>query len=109
MRPSERLAYEELLREPNAKRKDLALCDAIGVATHALQFAGASSARGITGIAIGSKPHALGLGLAALANRNIEVVCRTPAAYRPINVAASGKHKCSTRLRTVSTRPAISS
>jgi hypothetical protein len=91
MLPSERLAYDELLREPNAKRTDLPLCDAIAVASHALEFAGASAARGITGIAIGSKPHALGLGLAALANTNMEIVCRTPAAYRPINVAASGK------------------
>jgi hypothetical protein len=91
MRPSERLAYEELLREPNAECKDLALCDAIAVASHALQFAGASSARGITGMALGSKPHALGLALASLANAHMEVVCRTPAAYRPINVAARGK------------------
>lgn len=91
MLASERLAYEELLREPNAKRTDLPLCDAIAVASHALQFADGSTARGITGMAIGSKPHAIGLGLAALARTNMEVVCRTPAAYRPINVAASGK------------------
>jgi hypothetical protein len=91
MRPSERRAYEELLREPNAQHKDLPLCDAIAVASHALQFAGASSAPGITGMALGSKPHALGLGVASLANANMEVVCRTPVAYRPINVAASGK------------------
>jgi hypothetical protein len=90
-RPSERLAYEELLREPNAECKDVALCDAIAVASHALQFAASSSARGITGMVLGSKPHALGLGLASLAMSSIEVVCRTPAAYRPINVAASGK------------------
>jgi hypothetical protein len=91
MLPSERLAYEELLREPNATRTDLPLCDAIGVASHVLQFVGASAARGVTGMAIGSKPHALGLGLAGLASTKIEIVCRTPAAYRPINVAASGR------------------
>jgi hypothetical protein len=91
MHPSERLAYEELLREPNANRTDLPLCDVVAVASHALQFASSSTARGITGMAIGSKPHALGLGLAALANTNMEIVCRTPAAYRPTNVAASGK------------------
>jgi hypothetical protein len=91
MLPSERLAYEELEREPNAERVNLSLCDAIGVASHALDFANNSVARGITGMAIGSKPHALGLGLASLANRNMEIVCRTPAAYRPINVTWSGE------------------
>jgi hypothetical protein len=91
MLPSERLAYKELLREPNVNRTDLPLCDVIAVASHALQFASSSAARGITGMAIGSKPHALGLGLAALANTNMEIVCRTPAAYRPTNVAATGK------------------
>lgn len=91
MLPSERLAYEELLREPNAECTDLGLCDAIAVAAYALQFAGESATRGITGMALGSKPHALGLGLAALSNTNMGIVCRTPVAYRPINVAASGK------------------
>ena len=91
MRASEMRAYEELLREPNAECTDLALCDAIAVASHALQFVTASAARSITAMALGSKPHALGLGVAALANTNMEIVCRTPSAYRPINVAASGK------------------
>lgn len=89
--PSERLAYEELLGEPNTTRIDLPLCDAIAVAAHALTFASSSTARGITGMAIGSKPHALGLALAALASANMEIVCRTPVSYRPVNVTPSGK------------------
>lgn len=45
MLPSEKLAYEELLRGPNAKCTNLPLCDAIAVASHALQFANASPMR----------------------------------------------------------------
>ena len=41
-------------------------------------------------MAIGSKPHALLLGVAALADPRTEVVCRTPASYRPVDVAAIG-------------------
>jgi len=91
MRPSEKMAYEELMSEPNVACKDLELCDVIAVACHALEFAQSSSGRSITGMALGSKPHALGLGLASLANAKIEVVCRTPVAYHPVNVAASGR------------------
>jgi hypothetical protein len=91
MLSSERLAYEELLSEPNARRTDLPVCDAIAVASHAYEFAKSSVARGVTGIAIGSKPHAIGLGLAALATTNMEIVCRTPAAYRQVNVAPTGR------------------
>lgn len=90
MLSSERLAYEELLREPNARRTDLPVCDAVAAASHAYQFARSSEARGVTGIAIGSKPHAIGLGLAALATANMEIVCRTPTGYRPINVTPTG-------------------
>lgn len=90
MLASEGMAYEELLGAPNAARKDMPLCDAIGMARHALAFAEASSARGTTMMAIGAKPHALALGLAALADPRIEVVCRTPTSYRVVDVQASG-------------------
>jgi hypothetical protein len=91
MLPSERSAYLELLAEPNAQRTDIALADAIGVARHAFAFVSNSTARGTTAIAIGAKPHALGLGVAALAQPTMEVVCRTPAAYKAVDVDASGK------------------
>jgi hypothetical protein len=90
MLPSERLAYEELLRVPNAQQEDIALCDALRVARHTIDFVSASKARGTTAMAIGSKPHALALGVAGLVDHRIEVVCRTPAAYRPVDVMASG-------------------
>jgi hypothetical protein len=90
MLASERHAYEELLREPNAEQEDIELCDALSVARHAVRFASASHARGITAMAIGSKSHALGLGVAALADPRIEVVCRMPASYRPVDVAPIG-------------------
>lgn len=90
MLASERMAYEELLGEPNAVQNDIPLCDAVGMARHALTFVQESSARGTTMMAIGGKPHALALGLAALADPRIEVVCRTPASYRIVDVQASG-------------------
>jgi len=54
MLASERMAYEELLREPNVMQIDMPLCDAVGMARHALTFVDASSARGITLMAIGA-------------------------------------------------------
>ena len=87
---SERMAYNELLREPNAKQVDIKLCDAVGVARHAANFVESSIARGTTMMAIGSKPHAIGIALAALANPRVEVVCRTPASYRAVDVQPSG-------------------
>ncbi len=90
MLPSERRAYEELLHEPNAEPRDIGLCDALGVVRHAVDFVEASSARGTSAMAIGSKPHALALGIAALAKGRMEVVCRTPAAYSSIDIEASG-------------------
>lgn len=86
---SERMAYEELLREPNAMQADIKLCDAVGVARHAVSFMESSVARGTTMMAIGSKPHAIGIALAALANPKAEVVCRTPSSYRPVDVQPS--------------------
>lgn len=86
---SERMAYEELLREPNAMQEDIKLCDAVGVARHAISFIESSIARGTTMMAIGSKPHAIGMALAALADPRVEVVCRTPASYRAVDVQPS--------------------
>jgi hypothetical protein len=87
---SERMAYEELLREPNAMQVDIKLCDAVGVARHAVTFMESTIARGTTMMAIGSKPHAIGIALAALANPRVEVVCRTPTSYRAVDVQSLG-------------------
>lgn len=86
---SERMAYQELLREPNAVPVDIELCDAVGVARHAATFVESTIARGTTMMAIGSKPHAIGIALAALADSRVEVVCRTPASYRAVDVQPS--------------------
>ncbi len=86
---SERMAFEELLSEPNATQIDIKLCDAVGVARHASSFVESSIARGTTMMAIGSKPHAIGIALAALANPRVEVVCRTPTSYRAVDVQPS--------------------
>lgn len=86
---SERMAYEELLREPNAIQKDIRLCDAVGVARHSIAFIESSTACGTTMMAIGSKPHAIGIALAALSNPKVEVVCRIPASYRAVDVKPS--------------------
>lgn len=89
MLQSERMAYDALLREPNASQKDIKLCDAVGAARHAISFLGNSAARGATMMAIGSKPHAIGIALAALSDPRVEVVCRTPASYRAVDVHPS--------------------
>jgi hypothetical protein len=91
MPQSEQSALSELLGEPNALRTDISLGDVVGVANHAVEFVRQSKARTITGIAIGAKPHALALGIAALAADQMEVVCRTPAAYKPVDVKPSGR------------------
>jgi hypothetical protein len=91
MLDSERMAYDELLQEPNAIQLDIKLCDAIGVAQHAVAFTKTTAARGTTMMAIGSKPHAIGVALAALANPRVEVVCRTPASYRAVDVHPSAE------------------
>lgn len=88
---SERLAYEELLREPNVERKEVLLCDAISVARHAVEFQANSAAKGTTAMAIGSKPHAIALAVAALSSPKMEVVCRMPASYRLVDVTAVGE------------------
>lgn len=91
MLASERSAVRELLAEPNVKRLDVGLGDLVSVANNAANFARKSDARAVTGLAIGSKPHALALGLAALSEKKMEIVCRTPFAYKSNDVEASGR------------------
>ena len=88
---SERLAYEELISEPNVRREDVSLFDVIGLTTICEQLVMGSAADGVTLMAIGSKSHALALGLAAISNGKIDVVCRIPARYKLIDVPPKGE------------------
>lgn len=76
-----------LLDQPNARLLEYDIGDAIGVARVLLtECQGAT-----TCVAIGSKPHALGMGLAALADDRMEVVCRIPSAYTGVDAIATGR------------------
>lgn len=88
--PGERAALNDLLAEPNAVRINVPLCDVSALASHAVDFARASVSEVVSGIALGSKPHALALGLATLSEPNLEIICRVPKRYKPLDVAALG-------------------
>lgn len=90
MHKLERLAYDDLMIEPNVSTKEVDLVDAIGVAKYALSAAEQSSSVNLVGVAIGSKSHALGLGIAALVHDELEIICRIPAGYAPLNVRPRG-------------------
>lgn len=81
----------EFLKEPNVSQLKFDVCDAVSVAMFAAEFSQESSEDVVTALAVGSKPHALGLGIAALASRNMEVVCRVPKRYTMMDVPASGR------------------
>ena len=60
------------------------------MATDLLSFARQEGCEGVTALAIGCKTHAAGMALASLAEGNIEVVTRIPAAYRVSDVQPTG-------------------
>lgn len=72
---------------PNAYNMSFPLLDAIGVARDILR----ARKRPTTCFAIGPKTHALALGIAALANDTITVVCRSPGRYLANDVTATGR------------------
>jgi hypothetical protein len=88
--PSERAALNELLSEPNVLRKDVGLCDVVTLTRETISFCAESRVDAVSGIALGAKPHALALGIAALSQENLEIVCRIPKRYRPLDVAPTG-------------------
>lgn len=88
--PSERAALEGLLAEPNVSRSNIPLCDVVALAKRAIELSQASQTETITGVAIGSKPHALALGIAALSEQNFELICRIPKRYKQLDVEAKG-------------------
>jgi len=87
---SERVALSELLAEPIVTRWDVPVGDAATLVERATEFCRRSGAEAITGIALGSKPHALALSLVALNEPNLEVVARIPARYKALDVAPKG-------------------
>jgi hypothetical protein len=74
---TERPKINNLLALPNSKHELFELRDVVGMASSIASC----TDRKVTCLAIGSKPHALAMGLAAIANRNIEVSCRVPVGY----------------------------
>ena len=87
---SERLALAELLSQPQAPPVTFSIGDMVGLAVYSLDFARSAQAS-VTALAIGAKPHALAFGIACLAQDNMEVVCRVPGGYRPLDVQPSGR------------------
>ena len=87
---SEQYALSELQGEPNVERVNLSLSDVIGTVRYSIDFCKQSSADTITALAIGSKTHALALGIAALSQPRMEIICRIPTRYTTLDVEANG-------------------
>jgi hypothetical protein len=88
--PSERAALEEILSEPNVERCNVPLCDVIALTRKAIDVTRKSRAETVSGVAIGSKTHALALGLAALSEPKLEMICRIPKSYKQLDVPPKG-------------------
>lgn len=88
---NEEIAYRTLIAEPKVTREDLPIGDVIGVVNHIHSFCGSEPDRVVTGLAIGSKAHAVAMALAAVDIENLEVVCRIPTSYRWSDVAPTGR------------------
>jgi hypothetical protein len=80
-------ALARIKSESNVTSASFDLHDVIGVAQHII------SCREIamTCMAIGSKPHSIGLAIAGLADDLIEIVCRAPGGYVAGEVKPAGK------------------
>ncbi|WP_316186323.1 MULTISPECIES: hypothetical protein [unclassified Bradyrhizobium] len=87
---SEQYALNELKKEPNLKCVNFSLGDVVGTTRYAIDFCKESSADTITALAIGSKTHALALGIAALSQTRMEVICRIPKRYTMLDVEPNG-------------------
>ncbi len=83
----EKRYVDTLLQQPGATLREHGLHDVLAVAQDVLKSCESTT----TCLAIGSKPHALGLGLAALADDRIDVVCRTPSSYKGADALPTGK------------------
>lgn len=87
----DRRLLSELEALPITQSSCAKLEDAVLVAIRSQEFCRERRDMSVTGLAIGSKPHALGLGIAALGVSNLEVVCRLPSMYAPGDVIPTGE------------------
>lgn len=81
-----------LIKGLDLDRKSVAYCHAgasIDVAKQVLGLLAGSRWYDI-GLCLGTKPHAIGVGMAALADPTLTVVCRTPVAYVESETPATG-------------------
>lgn len=88
--PTEAAALMHILTEGNIERLDVHLADVVGLIGDTLRFCRNTSSETVSGIVLGSKPHALALGVAALTSDNLELICRVPKRYRPLDVPPAG-------------------
>ncbi|MFN9847087.1 MAG: hypothetical protein ACK56C_01825 [Alphaproteobacteria bacterium] len=87
----ERRLLRELETLPTTTSQTLSLEDLLGVAESCRTFCRQRPDMSVTGLAIGAKPHALALGLAALSVPNLEIVCRLPSKYLSGDVVPTGR------------------
>lgn len=90
MLESERSAYRTLMSEPSVVSAEFGLNDSLGVANFLQDCANASDADCVSLMVLGSKSHAIAVGLVGLANERVEVVCRVPKSYRRLDVLPAG-------------------
>lgn len=83
----ERPALQQLAAFPGVRHEQFELHEIAAVALSVLQ----NRSSGTTCFAIGPKTHAVAFAIAALADDQIQVVCRTPTTYVVNEVKASGK------------------
>jgi hypothetical protein len=87
----EKRALGELESQPHTTKTSFEIEDVVGVAKHAIDFCRKSPSTATTALAIGPKPHAVALGVAAMCLPMMEVVCRIPSRYIPSEVDATGR------------------
>jgi hypothetical protein len=83
---------KSLIKSLDLDKKNIAYCHAgrsIDVAQRILELSSESRWYDI-GLCLGTKPHAIGVAMAGLADPNLTVVCRTPAAYVESETPATG-------------------
>lgn len=91
MLESEKLAFRELMSEPGVVRADFGLNDAKSVANYCESVVNSSDADCVSMMALGSKSHALAVGLVGLASERVEVICRVPKNYNSLDVRPTGE------------------
>ena len=83
----EQRALEELKRLPATQTSAFDVADIVGLAKAIL----GQRKNPTTCLSIGPKPHALSVGIAGIADRQIEVLCRIPTNYSAISVEPTGR------------------